>query len=622
MTESYRIGLTKVRDFLPFANVEFDFSLPGLTVVEGEIIGQQGCDSNGSGKSSLIEAPIWALTGRCVRERYKGDDVIRLGSKQGAMVDVSLVGPKDIRVVRYRKDKKHANKVFLYVDGEDVSQGTSMQTDRRIEDELGMDFVTLMNTVAFGARAEVRSFFFAADADRKKIMDVLLGLGVFSTAHTLAKAKLRDQQRELDEMMTKSMRIGERMQDRRESLLQLRDVTSVDPVQVRDAKILWQQRLRAVERAEAVKLAAAEASIDAANAHQKLVEKWQETRKQLTADRDAIQVKVAEHARLAAGCAKEASLLERQIEDIESLDESTCPTCLQEVSSEHIAGSVAGMKKRVKSIRKMEKENESTASKLRKEAQAIEFPDRPGDEDVQAAREALSSASSDLRLANQRSDEAERVYASLKAQADRSDDAIVGVEKEIADLQTAFDDCKVYESAASDQIARTEFWVQGFSNGGLKSFVIEAELPEINRLATRYARRLLGSGAFVRLQATRALKSKDATREEMVVEANIPGCTESYAGASKGQRQRLDLALILAFRDIVSARSASPFGQLFADELFDGVDATGVDCVVELVQEVAKDCPVLLVTHDARLKSVGDRLVTVRHENGSASLKI
>ena len=58
--------------------------------------------------------------------------------------------------------------------------GTNKQTDMRIEAELGLDFDTFMNTVAFGARAEVRSFFFAPDSERKRIMDKLLGLGVFA----------------------------------------------------------------------------------------------------------------------------------------------------------------------------------------------------------------------------------------------------------------------------------------------------------------------------------------------------------------------------------------------------------------------------------------------------------
>jgi DNA repair exonuclease SbcCD ATPase subunit len=155
----------------------------------------------------------------------------------------------------------------------------------------------------------------------------------------------------------------------------------------------------------------------------------------------------------------------------------------------------------------------------------------------------------------------------------------------------------------------------------VKSFVIESEIPQINAIATNYARRLLGQGAFVRISPTKKLKTTDDTREELLVEAGIPGCAQSYSGASKGQRHRLDLALILAFRSVVAARSACPFDQLFADELFDGVDATGVDCVVEILQEISAQCPVVLVTHDARLKSVGDRRVVVAHDGKCATLR-
>ena len=73
------------------------------------------------------------------------------------------------------------------------------------------------------------------------------------------------------------------------------------------------------------------------------------------------------------------------------------------------------------------------------------------------------------------------------------------------------------------------------------------------------------------------------------------------------------------FRDIAAQRSPQMSNQLFLDELFDGVDAeSGVDYVVDLLREVATTCPVFLITHNPRLKNVGDRIITVQH-NGSVT---
>lgn len=258
---------------------------------------------------------------------------------------------------------------------------------------------------------------------------------------------------------------------------------------------------------------------------------------------------------------------------------------------------------------------------IKKAAALVNRPAPPDDHEVlthssdyDLRREALNEAKSLLTAANAK-------LQAMEDQDKQSRGRLDEVRSKVADLQAELSNNLDAQKVVKDEITRIEFWVQAFGNGGVKSFVIESEIPRINAIATNYARRLLGQGAFVRVAATKKLKTSDQEREELTVEAGIPGCAQSYAGASKGQRHRLDLSLILAFRTVVAARSACPFDQLFADELFDGVDATGVDCVVEILHEISKTCPVLLVTHDARLKSVGDRRVVVVHDGTSATLR-
>jgi DNA repair exonuclease SbcCD ATPase subunit len=188
-----------------------------------------------------------------------------------------------------------------------------------------------------------------------------------------------------------------------------------------------------------------------------------------------------------------------------------------------------------------------------------------------------------------------------------AEESLQAVDEEYAEVKKRSDDL--------------EFWVEGFGNRGLKSFLIEAEIPEINRLATTYAQELLGIGAVVKLNATKALKTKDVVRENLTVEGSIPQCTESYAGASRGQKKRMDLSLLLAFRELVSTRQVRAFSQLFMDEIFDGLDPAGADTICELLQGIAAVCPVSLITHDKRIKPVADRVVLVCHKEGRAIIE-
>ena len=617
----YRIGKTVIKNFLAFGSATFDFSKPGLTVVEGEISNVAGCDSNGAGKSALLEAPVWAITGRTIRERCKGDDVILLGSKGGAVVDCTVTGPKTVRVVRHRGHATHANKVFLYVDGKDVTRGTSAQTDLAIESELGLDFTTFLNTVAFGARAEVRSFFFANDADRKAVMDKLLGLGAFARANVLARSRMRAKVSELDPLMNRQMAIGFALEEKRDSLKALLAIPGVDPIELQEAKVAVKNLERRVEEAT-TSVNAARADLDAAQrdhahrmrVHDNAVAAFHRAQSSARAETS----KLDEQARAARALSK--SLRERS-DKLLRLAGDECPTCRQSVdkpAAKHAAGFIlaeADEQDRIAAERTAE------ADRLRAIAKQSVLPSPPKadtlkthevdfslrQEDLSSAKSALAAASSRLEV--------------LQSNESKSKSRIGALQSAISDLQEELSGNASAQAAVRADISRLEFWVQAFGNGGVKSFVIESEIPRINAIATNYARRLLGKGAFVKISPTRKLKSSDEQREELLVEAGIPGCAQSYAGASKGQRHRLDLALILAFRSVVAARSACPFDQLFADELFDGVDATGVDCVVEILQEISAECPVVLVTHDARLKSVGDRRVVVEHDGKCATLR-
>ena len=51
---SYQFGKMVMHNFGPFRDIEFDFSRPGLTMIEGKIVGRTGCDNNGSGKRNTL----------------------------------------------------------------------------------------------------------------------------------------------------------------------------------------------------------------------------------------------------------------------------------------------------------------------------------------------------------------------------------------------------------------------------------------------------------------------------------------------------------------------------------------------------------------------------------------
>jgi DNA repair exonuclease SbcCD ATPase subunit len=191
---------------------------------------------------------------------------------------------------------------------------------------------------------------------------------------------------------------------------------------------------------------------------------------------------------------------------------------------------------------------------------------------------------------------------------------------EIEAARAAISAAQSQSAEVTQEIARLDFWLDGFGNAGIKSFILEAEMPEVSRKATAYAQRLIAPGAYISVSTTRALKSRDAVKEELTITASIPGCTTSYGAASKGQRRRLDIAVLLAFRAVMARRAGVACDQLFVDEVFDGLDAVGCAVVVEILREIALGAPVVVITHDRNLKAQADRVVSVIHDGTRAAL--
>lgn len=629
---SYRIGKVRYQNFGPFKDVTVDFDQPGLTVIFGVIEGHRGCDSNGSGKSMLFDGPAWALYGRCIRDRYTGDDIVRTEARDGknvpvrggTMVSVELKGgPKLVRVERYRSHPKEKNKLLLYVNKEEVSRGTNPETTLAIEEEIGMDFTTFCNSVAFGVREDIKSFFTAPDADRKQILDTMLGLALYAEAEKVARRKARNLTEEVSDYAQKQIELKVAIREKNEAIEKALASDGDDDVELEHRVVeagiaLLHRRIRELSDEE-MKIRkeiedAEEAFDETRQAYRGAEQEYLDQRSQLERKEADVQTQID-------NIEGKQSLWKTQVAKINRLKD-TCPTCLQQV----------GKTTREKILKDLNGKIEAADGKLEKlEERRAKFKGQMLELDNNAPVEPVCTEKITLQeeraIICGRADELKRLAdaegvrrSGLARQIKRADVQVGAIRKEIKETAGKLQKIDVKCAELHEGMALAEFWSEAFGNQGLRSFLIEAELPEINRVASQFAQQLLGRGSTVQLSATTRLKTKDAIREKLTVEGSIPGCTNSYAGASKGQRKRMDLSLLLAFRELVAARSAKSFGQLFADEIFDGLDRTGAESVSELLREISEGCPVVLITHDPRIKPDADRVLTVRHNGVFATV--
>ena len=538
----------------------------------------------------------------------------------GTFASMRIIGgERPIWVCRYRGHPEHQNKLRVRVGDKEKTRGTNDKTQIYLERLIGMDYAGYVNSVAFGARDDVKTFFRATESERKQVMDSLMGFDLYSAAELVVKGRIRKLAEDIEEMVSAEETLQHWIRSETKMLAELNEkyAQSKSAKSYRQAKAAKRKLMETeVQQDKRLKLLT-DRLRDAQGLHDeelsehegKLVDynRWREEKEQR---REAARRATFEAER-------DIKHHKKYVEELKAVP-GKCPTCLQKISKAVIRDKINAVGVLIAGLRteidKLGMEFELAVREL----EAKEEPQEPRSmrceelaEKIKNLRHAQNGTEAELSQVIKRIKGLKGAVSVILSQRTK-------LESHIAKRQVKLEGVSEKLKKSRRKLSDLQAVSTAMGNGGIKSFLLEAELPAINAKATHYASRLIGPGAIVRLNATTTLKG-GGERERLSVEGVIPGRTNRYASASKGQKLRMDLSLLLAFRDLCASRSVKSFNQLFADEIFDGVDKIGVERVAELLREISQTCPVVLVTHTDRLKQIGDRRIRVIH-NGQYAM--
>ena len=91
----------------------------------------------------------------------------------------------------------------------------------------------------------------------------------------------------------------------------------------------------------------------------------------------------------------------------------------------------------------------------------------------------------------------------------------------------------------------------------------------------------------------------------------------SYESFSSGQKLRIDLAILFAWRDLAQTRNSISFNVLIFDELLSGsLDKAGVNDMINILKANKKKENIFLITHDEASIELVDDIIEIKVENG------
>jgi len=590
----------KATNFLSWAELDFEIK-DGVTLIEGYNHDDQ--TSEGSGKSAIVNALCWGLYGKLPKDA-KIDDVIREG-ESSCVVEIELVSGHTI--VRKRKP----NKLFVsYLDGGPIVGTDAKETQRIIDEMLGMSFDTFVQSVYF-AQNYPKKFITSNEEDRAKILSEILDLKVFDKAREVTKniAKQLDGETSI---------IHEQLRGEAGKIVLLQD-------KVKEYEELKKQRVARLEQSLYILQSKAEdltitgtkaALVDVGN----LLNKLQGAVEVALEQKIELQVELANVDEInKIKRILKAELYEKQLKIdglTNSLEDDICPECetkfpvdgKQKIkireSIKTIKQAILPLEDKIKEAKVIVKRDvENKCDELKQEIRLLR------NEEVQVKN--------NFRRANLAAMEAinleDRIQQAIQELVQEKNDSSLSkmIDETIVQIEQLAKDTLVLQEVLvekSQESSRASKLRQGFRE--VKSYVFQGILAELTNKVNNYLVELFEAPVQAHIQNF----SDDGNIAKIQVDVTIGNIRRPLGLYSGGQFRRIQLAVDLALSDIISSRSKSPISLKILDEYMKDLSESSMEKILHLLEQ--RKGSTILIEHNSIFKSIVNNVFSVELRDG------
>ncbi len=192
---------------------------------------------------------------------------------------------------------------------------------------------------------------------------------------------------------------------------------------------------------------------------------------------------------------------------------------------------------------------------------------------------------------------------------------ILAAESEMKEAKVQAEEIRVEVAHKDRLLPYYEYWVRGFGDKGIRSFLFEERLPALNSRINHWLQILVDNRlklSFDRDLCDTIRKFPDDNKKFV------------YNSLSGGELKRIDLAISQAFAYVTMMSSGSCPSLILLDEIGTSFDRPGILAVYKMITELARDRQVLVITHDTELLELleNSSKITAKLKNGVTSLEI
>lgn len=602
-----QIKKIKAHNFRSYEQLDLKLNQLGLTLLTGGAKGNtDNSDSNGFGKSSLVYALIYALYGQ-LPDGSKGDDVIKNDVGKNCYAQVIFEhGGHNYKISRYRKDSKHHNKVLVSRDKKDITLSTNKETDQLIIDTLGFGFDTLLNSLVFSPE-RLNSFINATDKNRKQILEELTNTNVYKQAQQLVKIDAKDNAEKLSEEEKDHERLitlKEGQEASKRAYMQNKDYWDKQ-MKTNQDKLAQYKDLTPVNNQD--KLNKLDAIRTQLRNNQAPINN-QEIRK-LDQEINGFQTSLSQGQAQAEVIKNNLAKNLATYKNIQTGKQTTCELCGSVLQDRHKQLELTNLGKKIKQDMENYKNfmHDIDTAKRAIEATTKERNRIQADQDriyeqnkiIQVKLDEVNETYHKLQVEQQNYDDQlrqkayiEQTIKSLKANPIEEPKNLVNANYD-QDLASSEKRIQVYQQQAKDLKKLDKI----YSDKGVKATALSLVIPYLNQKLSKYLEELTQGRMNAYLSSTS--KTKTGKVQEQIslnVESEVMG--DEYQELSSGEKQRVGIALNLAFMNYL-ADQIGGVNLCFFDEIFDHLDQSAIDSVVDILKGLKDEISnVIVISHN------------------------
>lgn len=606
-------------NFLSLGDVQVGLDDNNLVLIKG--INANPLDqasSNGSGKTSLFNAICWALTGETISGN--SSDIVNLYGQDGCFVTLTLTVNQDHFIVTRSRDYlKSGSDLKISKNGKDISGKGIRESTKVLVDNLGELNSELIGSIIILGQGLPHRFSNNTPSGRKELLEKLSKSDFMIEdikERLLARksAITKQQQVNIQQLAAEQTYVNTyalTMQDCEHKLQELQAVNFEEQLEQLQATLEQQQeefhdiQTHLEETAQELEKVTENLSTVAENRQTKLKQISQQLQEQLEPlQQQQITLQAAERT------------LQAEIGRIDSITD-VCPTCGQKL--------VGVVKPSTEGLQKSLVETQESLQEIKQQIKQLKDQNAVAESEVNAQWD-TGTLKALLNSLQQQEQQQRKVQASRQS---RLQEAQLAVERLKLEQQTYQSTIKQLEDTYTLNSVRKQEAEEKVVYYTEEAAQLSEHLDAINQMNTIVKRDFRGyllSGVITYMdQAAKryakqvfGIESVDFTLEGNNI--NITYNKKPYENLSGGEKQKVDIIIQFALKDMLSSYLNVYCNILVLDEIFDNLDVVGCQKVLNLVSSLEDVSSIYIISHHAdELQIAYDKQWVVRKDSSGIS---